>query len=103
MLWLPKWLATMLNRYGHSAVFDIRYRVLKFHGGCSVPWEVTPWTVPNKIVDTGLTHLLRLAPGELTTTLNNANARLGSGDSSTAAAPSPRRAEQPPRHLAQFV
>ena len=82
-----KWLMRTFEVHGeHSAVFDVKYQVIKYRAGHSQPYEWTPWTEPNLVVTAGLTHLVRLATGELTTTLTNAAAQLGAGDSSTAAA-----------------
>lgn len=81
-----KWLMRTFDVHGYSARFDVRYTIIKFHeNDLYNPYEIVR-TDSNMIVTTGLTHLVRLATGEVSTTLNNGNARVGSGDSTTAAA-----------------
>ena len=82
-----RFLMRTFDLHGESATFTARYRVAKYRSGWpSVPYEVTGWTEPNKVVNTGLSHVIKLITGESALTLNNANARLGSGDNSTAEA-----------------
>ena len=68
--WQPKW---RIEKYNDAIDPDNLYEVQEFEG--------------NLLLNEGITQMLNLLIGAAVTNYNNANARIGVGDSATAAAP----------------